>query len=144
MLSGSIQYDGNVDDDDAKTVIHPRTKRPIGKFGLIKIIVWNSTGTLGSGITGLGESLATGTYGVLELYDEYDTTNFSSTPAGSLAAPTAANRVFRVPISGKSRLVLELPGDGLIFKTGIRLAIGAEGSLNNNNKMYYQLVGYEY
>ena len=133
MLSGNLDSTPN-----GQTVIHPRTKRAVGRFGLTKIIVWNATGTVGGSWSGLGETDVLGTYGVLELYDEYDSTHTST------STPTAANRAIRVPVSGKSRLVLELPGNGMMFETGIRVAIGSEKSSNSGHYMYYQLLGYEY
>ncbi len=137
MLSGNI---GGYDDmtNHVDTVIHPRTERPVQGFGLRKIVVWNTTGTIGGAITGLGSDNTMGTYGILELYDEYnvDLTNFN--------AASSVNRKMRIPVSGKSRLVIELPGDGMYFREGIRVAIGPDADDNEGDYMYYQLIGYEY
>ena len=137
MLSGNI---GGRDDmeDKVNTVIHPRTERPVQGFGLRKIVVWNASGTVGGAITGLGSDNTMGTYGILELYDEYNA-DLTNTDAAS-----AVNRRMRIPVSGKSRLVIELPGDGMYFKHGIRAAIGPDADDNEGNYMYYQLIGYEY
>jgi hypothetical protein len=79
-----------------------------------------------------------GTYGILELYDEYnaDLTN--------LNAASSVNRKMRIPVSGKSRLVIDLPGDGMYFREGIRVAVGPDADDNEGDYMYYQLIGYEY
>ena len=137
MLSGAV---GGYNDmtNHVETVVHPRTERPIQGFGLRKIIVWNSAGTVGGAWSGLGESNDIGTFGILELYDEYnaDLTNVNAASADSIA--------MRIPVSGKSRLVIELPGDGMYFREGIRIAIGPDADDNEGNYMYYQLIGYEY
>jgi len=121
------------------TVVHPRSGRAIRKFSLRKIICWNDTGVLGGSmklpIWNLDESM--GAYGVLELYDEYAVT-------GNTDPVTAANLVMRIPVSAKSRLSLELPGKGLVFKRGVRVKLGTESSTNSSKKMHFQLVGYEY
>jgi hypothetical protein len=137
MLSGNI---GGYSDmtNHVNTVIHPRTERPVQGFGLRKIILWNTTGTIGGAITGLGSDNTMGTYGILELYDEYnaDLTN--------LNAASSVNRKMRIPVSGKSRLVIDLPGDGMYFREGIRVAVGPDADDNEGDYMYYQLIGYEY
>jgi len=133
MLSGKCKLS-----DGVINVKHPRTGKQIRKFGVKKIILWNATGTLGGAFEGLGEEDTIGTYGVIELHDKYDTVGGSS--------PTVADSdcIMRIPVSGKSRLVLELPGNGLIFKSGILIKIGTEKSSNSGHYIHYQLVGYEY
>ena len=137
MLSGNI---GGYSDmtNHVNTVIHPRTERPVQGFGLRKIVVWNAAGTLGGAFSGVGNNNIMGTFGILELYDEYnaDLTDYD--------AASAVNRKMRIPVSGKSRLVIELPGDGMYFKHGIRVAVGPDADDNEGLYMYYQLVGYEY
>ena len=137
MLSGNI---GGYSDmtNHVNTVIHPRTERPVQGFGLRKIVVWNAAGTLEGAFSGVGNNNIMGTFGILELYDEYnaDLTDYD--------AASAVNRKMRIPVSGKSRLVIELPGDGMYFKHGIRVAVGPDADDNEGLYMYYQLVGYEY
>ena len=104
--------------------------------------MWNTAGTEGSALSGFGGSDTIGTYGVLEIFDEYYAAGGANGPAGS-------NKVMRIPISGKSRIVLELPGDGMYFREGIRVGVasdpgGVANSYNHGQQIYYQLVGYEY
>ena len=137
MLSGNI---GGYSDmtNHVNTVIHPRTERPVQGFGLRKIVVWNAAGTLGGAFSGVGNNNIMGTFGILELYDEYNA------DTSVVTAASAVNRKMRIPVSGKSRLVIELPGDGMYFKHGIRVAVGPDADDNEGLYMYYQLVGYEY
>lgn len=137
MLSGAI---GGYSDmtNHVNTLVHPRTERPIQGFGLRKIVVWNANGEVGGAINFDGSTTGIGTFGILEVYDEYnsDLTNVNAASADSLK--------MRIPVSGKSRLVIELPGDGMYFREGIRVAIGPDASDNDGRYMYYQLIGYEY
>ena len=141
MLSGKIG--GHADmTNHVNTVVHPRTERPIQGFGLRKITVWNANGTVGGAWSGLGESDDTGTFGILEVYDEYN--GLATDHSDYNDAASADNLKMRIPVSGKSRLELELPGDGMYFREGIRVAIGPDASDNDGDWMYYQLTGYEY
>jgi hypothetical protein len=136
MLSGSLTHG-----DGVENVIHPRSGKQIRKFGVRKVILWNDNGVVGGAMKlplwSLDEDM--GAYGVIEFYDGHDHAGGSSPTVGS------DKPLIRIPVSGKSRLVLEFPGAGLIFKKGLLAKIGSEGSNNDSNKrIYYQLVGYEY
>tara|TARA_R110002020_G_C16122581_1_gene760463 strand:+ start:557 stop:976 length:420 start_codon:yes stop_codon:yes gene_type:complete len=133
-----LMLSGNTASTSGSNVVHPRTDRQIRKFGVKKIICWNDNGTVGGAFSGLGNSDAMGTYGVLELHDTYDA------PGGSSPTTSTSTLVMRIPVSGKSRLSIELPENGFVFKDGIIAKLGAEGSNNGGNKIYFQLVGYEY
>ena len=145
MLSGNIGVSDNADVD---TVIHPRTKRPIQAFGLRKIVIWNSNGTVGAAMSGMGNSDDLGTYGILEVFDEYNGSYVSTLGQNESGqnrdTADEANKVLRIPVSGKSRIVLELPGNGMFFRDGIRVAVGSDANFNDGKDMYYQFVGYEY
>ena len=148
MISGyavsSDVNDGGSYADSTYQMLNPRTSKPIRKFGLKQIIAWNRNGTVGGALVGFGNEEAIGAFGAIELHD-------------TATRPTDnTTMMMKIPISAKSRIDMELPDKGLIFKHGIYIRVGEEG-LNNGwvsnetqppsgtgQKIDVQLVGYEY
>lgn len=134
MLSGKINSSST-----PVNVTHPRTGKQIRKFGVRKIILWNDNGTVGGAINGFNLSEAIGTYGVIELHDMYEA---AGGPDASISNDDKL--VMRFPVSGKSRMAFEVPGNGFVFKDGILVRLGTDESSNSSANIYFQLVGYEY
>ena len=144
--TGSDASDGGSYADSTFRMIHPRTLLPIRKFGVRQIIAWNRNGVTGGAISGLGSDAddTIGAFGCIELHDTFN-------------APTDITTcMMKIPISGKSRIDLDVPENGLVFRHGIWLRVGEEGAAGAANngwetgsggpgkRIDVQLVGYEY